>query len=222
MGRLVDLSGRQFGRLRVLARAPRGNRVSAGARWLCVCACGNTIIARSDALLVGHIQSCKCLLADSVAARNHRHGQATTPEYRAWKGMLVRCHGEREVDEVSYRGRGIYVCMRWKESVEAFAEDMGRRPPDCTSIDRIDNDGSYTCGKCGDCTTRGAKANCRWATDIQQANNKRNNVLVTCFGEVTTVPNLARRCGVVGAAVIRKRLRRGWSPECAAMTPSKR
>jgi hypothetical protein len=54
----------------------------------------------------------------------------------------------------------------------AFYEDMGPRP-EGTSLDRKDNDGNYSCGKCDECKRNGWKANCRWATRLVQLLNKR-------------------------------------------------
>ncbi len=55
------------------------------------------------------------------------------------------------------------MCARWADSFEAFVEDMGNKPADL-SIDRIDGSKGYT------------PDNCRWATDKQQAQNRKNNV----------------------------------------------
>jgi hypothetical protein len=66
-------------------------------------------------------------------------------EYRIWSGMINRCENESEPAYEDYGGRGIRVCERWRDSFEAFLEDMGRRPEDMT-IDRVNNDGNYEPG----------------------------------------------------------------------------
>lgn len=54
-----DLSGRWFGRLRVLRSAPAHHECGC-RRWRCQCECGNIVIAFEGALLEGRTASCGC------------------------------------------------------------------------------------------------------------------------------------------------------------------
>lgn len=55
---LVDLTGQQFGRLRVLHRIAS---LSGATRWRTACACGNWKDVRAGSLLDGSTRSCGCL-----------------------------------------------------------------------------------------------------------------------------------------------------------------
>jgi len=86
-------------------------------------------------------------------------------EYRAWGMMRHRCSNPNAINYHRYGGRGIRVCPEWA-SFAGFFADMGERPSAKHSIDRIDNDGDYT------------KANCRWATFMEQQRNRSRLVIV--------------------------------------------
>ncbi|MBU4609152.1 hypothetical protein IMZ29_00855 [Achromobacter sp. GG226] len=118
--------------------------------------------------------------------------------------MKGRC--DRASDDAfdNYGGRGISYDKSWS-SFEAFLADMGDAP-DGMSLDRIDVNGNYE------------KANCRWATRIQQQNNMRTNRHVEHDGRRLTIAEWARETGLA-PHVIRKRLNKGWSVEAALLTP---
>lgn len=54
-----DLSGRWFGRLRVLRAAPPAPLCGC-ARWRCACECGGVVDAYQSALVQGRTTSCGC------------------------------------------------------------------------------------------------------------------------------------------------------------------
>jgi hypothetical protein len=89
-----------------------------------------------------------------------RWGPFPLDEYRIWYGMIRRCCDRREPAFERYGGRGIGVCDRWRHDFMAFLSDMGPRPAPGYSLDRVDNDGSYT------------PENCRWATRFLQSQNR--------------------------------------------------
>lgn len=88
----------------------------------------------------------------------------------AWINMKTRCYNKKSSDYKDYGGRGIIVCERWKNSFSNFFLDMGLKPSKDHSLDRIEVDGNYK------------KENCRWATKIEQANNKRSTLFYECAG----------------------------------------
>jgi len=115
---------------------------------------------------------------------------------------MNRCYDTDDKDWPNYGARGITVCDRWHH-IEAFVADMAGSYSPGLEIDREDNDGPYEPG------------NCRWATDNQQAANKRTNRVIAVRGEHRVVAEWARRAGVTRTTVL-DRLNRGWNPEEAA------
>jgi hypothetical protein len=129
-----------------------------------------------------------------------------TRQYRIWKLMHSRCSNEKNNQYQNYGGRGVLVCERWK-SFALFFADMGGSYVDGLTIERKDNDGNYE------------PANCRWATQKEQQNHRRNNHMITWEGLTMT---LAQWCDRLGLKYdnTKQRLRLGWSVDKAFMAPS--
>lgn len=132
-----------------------------------------------------------------------------TSEYRAWRDMRARCCNPNHGDYADYGGRGITVCERWRSSYVAFLEDMGRRPSQLHSLDRENNDASYS------------PDNCRWATPMEQAANRRTTQRLTFQGQTVTTRELADLVGV-HVLRLRWRLSQGWPIEKAVLPVKER
>jgi len=127
-------------------------------------------------------------------------------EYCAWRGMRKRCRNPNNADWARYGGRGISICERWDSFANFFA-DMGLKPSPKHSLDRINPNGNYE------------PENCRWATAMEQANNRADkNKKFTLDGITLTQSEWARRIGITRHS-LRDRLNNGWTIERALKTP---
>ena len=189
-----DLTGKQFGRITVLSRAEnRGKQTY----WLCQCSCGAKKEICAYNLTKGLTKSCGCLSAEMIGNRSRTHGMTETHEYQIWLGMKARCHTETNSAYRYYGAKGVKVCDAWLNSFEQFLADMGEAP-EGMSIERIDVSGDYE------------RANCKWATQEEQANNKTNNRFITWRGKTLTAAQWGREVGLRSHTILR-RLRDGWS-----------
>jgi hypothetical protein len=113
------------------------------ARAKAICDCGILKEYRLDHILRGGTKSCGCLRNERLREKLVKHGMAKTAEYRCYHKILERCLDENYKEYHYYGGRGIMVCNEWIESFENFIADMGKRPSNQHSIDRIDVNGNY-------------------------------------------------------------------------------
>lgn len=154
----IDLTGKTFGRWTVVEFLGQ-------AKWLCRCSCGAEKAVGGANLRRGISTSCGCFMREDVARRTRTHGHKAggkyTPEYIAWSNIIGRCENKNHQAFDNYGGRGIKMCAEWRSSFERFLSDVGSRPSDDHSLDRINNDGNYEPG------------NVRWATLSEQAKNRR-------------------------------------------------
>lgn len=203
-----DLNGQVFQRLTVIEYAgisPMGAR----ALWKCLCECGSTTTVTGKSLRGGHTKSCGCLISDLTALRNYRHGKSKSSNvYNTWIKIKDRCYNKNSPDYKDYGAKGVAVCDRWLHSFDNFHEDMGEKPTLDHSIDRIDTKGNYE------------PSNCKWSTDLEQANNTRNNHVMSLNGKTQTAAQWGRELGVNPSSLL-DRIYRGWSVERALTTPIK-
>lgn len=173
-----------------------------------ICHCGKSFISRTQKVISGETKGCGCQKGQWMknAIKNGykprlTHGMRDAKEYSTWSGMLTRCTNSKEKSYSRYGARGIKICERWK-SFENFYADMGPRPSDEHSLDRIDNNADYS------------PENCRWATKKEQCRNRRSNHIIEYGGKSMLLCEWAEKTGI-GRLIIYKRLKRGWPIEKA-------
>jgi hypothetical protein len=156
----LELIGRRYGRLTVTEYADVDNYRK--IRWKCRCSCGQEIVVRGTDLRTGSIASCGC------SRIRHGHTFQTsdgrkkyTRVYMCWKDMKAKCLNPKRNNFKHYGGLGISVCERWRNSFEAFLQDMGEPPTPEHSIDMIDNNGNYE------------PSNCKWSTEFEKSTDRR-------------------------------------------------
>lgn len=199
----IDLIGKRFGRLVVVANEPsigRGRKTRAVVRV--VCDCGTSKSIRSEGLRLGNTKSCGCL-ADEVRGKHSiTHGLSNSRLYAVWQGIRKRCYQSASKQYAYYGGRGIVMCERWHDFT-LFAADMEPGYSPGTEIDRIDNDGIYE------------PANCRWVTRKEQARNRRSNVMLTMFGKTKCLLDWSAELGFDYDLAL-TRISHGWD-KCVAI-----
>jgi hypothetical protein len=139
---------------------------------------------------------------------NRKHGRWNTPTWKSWACMINRCERPQHEQYPRYGGRGILICARWHD-FENFLADIGERPSNDHSIERIDNDGNYEPG------------NCRWANRFEQARNRRNSRFLVIDGQQKLIVEWLELSGV-SRSLFEARKRLGWADKEAVFTPAEK
>ena len=200
----LNLDGQRFGRLVAVRREKHSNYTA--TFYLCKCDCGCEKLIRAAALRAGRVLSCGCLLKDFIVKTKKTHGLTNSKEYKAWNDMKNRCYNKKVRNYTRYGGRGIKVCERWLNSFENFFADVGTKPTPKHSIERRDNNQSYS------------PENCYWATLEEQANNKERSLRIVYQDRKATLAHWSRILNLNYKSTWNRIYKDGWSVEKAFAT----
>ncbi|MCL2636949.1 MAG: hypothetical protein FWD48_01130 [Oscillospiraceae bacterium] len=211
MSKLIDLTGQRFGRLTVVSRAE--NAKCRVARWKCLCVCGNTTFTRNDYLIKGKTKSCGCLGSELASKRmkqnpiNKSHNKSKSRIYNIWSTIKQRTTDPNHKEYHNYGERGIIMHKEWFNSFQSFYDwsiQNGYKENLCN--DRKQNNGNYS------------PDNCRWITNKENCNNKRNNRYITIREETKTLSQWAE-IYKINYFTVYSRIKRGWNEIEALTTP---
>lgn len=190
--------GSKFGRLVVTSHAGVDKRNK--TLYNTICECGVNVIAYATELRSGHTKSCGCLRSELSSKRMTTHGATKnykiSKEFSTWCSIKQRCLDKNSKSYENYGGRGIKICDRWLNSFENFLNDMGEKPSNKHSIDRIDVNGNYE------------PNNCRWATQKEQMRNVRHNVILEYNNTKMTMAEASEK-SKIPYYIIQQRIRKG-------------
>lgn len=133
MGKLIDMIGRRFTRLTVIARA---KNYETRAAWRCACDCGNFVVVDGKKLRTEHTKSCGCYRIQVTAPKqgkaNLKHGQSRTKGYARFQSRL------REIAEIRQR-------PKWAD-MNKIREIYVNRPEGYHVDHIVPLRGKYVCG----------------------------------------------------------------------------
>jgi len=146
-----------------------------------------------------HLDVSKLVGLVDILPPKKRRGPSLNPNkssghslYFVWYAMIDRCENPNNKSYKNWGGRGIKVCPEWHNYV-VFREWALPLWEKGLTLDRKDNSGHYT------------PENCRFVTWKINANNRRNNRLITHQGETHNINEWAERLGLP-IRLIRSRL----------------
>lgn len=197
----IDKIGKRYNNFIVLEQVPSED---GKVLWKCRCDCGREFVLGNRQIF--RKKSCGCMNTNNI---NNPYsditffvdsGMISRKTYnrlkQEWNSMRTRCR-ENYHDSHVYFYRGITVCEEWS-SFRAFALwALANGYADNLTLDRIDNDKSYS------------PDNCRWATWKTQQNNKRNNAWITYQGKTQTLKQWSDELNL-SYSMLRGRYKNGW------------
>lgn len=221
---VLEMINKVYGRLKVKSFA--GKRVVGKSQSFyinCECSCGKEVLANCGHVKGGKLSSCGCISIEKPNRFIHGYAPLKGKRekiYHAWKGMHTRVNPNNNDTTRKYQEKGIKVCEGWsgKNGFLKFKEQMF--PPTDKSLDRINNDLHYSCGKCNECVKEGWELNCRWSNDEIQSNNRSDfNNWIIIDGKKMTYRQASRHLGFPEKTLQSRVKNLGWSIDRAINTP---
>ncbi len=174
------------------------------------CECGIRRDYIFNLLLNGDTKSCGCLRKEVSSKKATTHGLTNHLLYDVYNEMLNRCYHENNPGFKNYGGRGIEVDELWQEAfINFYNWSINNGWAEGLQLDRRCNDGNYS------------PLNCRYVTRAVNNRNRRNNIMITAFGETKCLWDwgIDSRCAV-GKWGLRNRYERGKFTDMELMISS--
>jgi len=188
--------GKRFGKLIVFGEPVSGRD---GNYLPCRCDCGVPIFVLWRILSSGGRTACG-------SCRTQRKKERL---YSIWSGMKSRCFDQNAPAYHNYGGRGITVCTDWIQYVPFRTWALTHGYQDDLTLERVDNDASYS------------SENCRWIPLAEQAINRRSSLRFTHNSQTKVLKGWSDspEC-LVKYHTLYARIKQGWSLLDAMRTPA--
>lgn len=194
-------------RIEMLTLIKETRRRHTNMMGLFLCECGREKEIMISDVKSGRQMSCGCLRNRKGAANplSNMVGDYTStnhPLYAVWTGMKERTDPESNNRKCKYyRDRGITMSPLWRSSFSLFVSYMSGtgmvyKPTPEHSIDRVDNDKGYFPG------------NIRWATPLEQSENRSVSRMETYNGITKSIGGWERYLGL-NRGSLRNRINKG-------------
>lgn len=157
---------------------------------------------QGQGLYCGH----KCSNKFTHLVHGHARKGLITHTYHSWEAMKARCYDPNHINYSRYGAIGIRIeDPRWFIFTN-FLEDM-KECPEGMSIERKDNTKGYY------------KDNCKWATALEQARNRKNTPMITYLNRTQSIASWADELGYKYYTLRARLVNYNWSIERAMTTP---
>lgn len=166
--------------------------------YKCQCDCGNMIEVDRN-----HLKTTSSRATVSCGCSRIIHGYRNHPVYNSYRCMMGRVHHPDPIRHKHYILDNIKICEEWDGHPEVFCEwALENGYKEGLTLDRIDNKGDYT------------PDNCRWATPLEQANNRGNyNHNITFNGKTQSITAWSRELNIPVSTIYSRLTEGGLSVE---------